>query len=325
MNCEYNRSASKLFRNPAFGLRISRALCVCAVAGSLLTAASSPGAHEPPAPSTPRELFNAGTSRLREGKLREAEASLESALASQNERLAPPALYNLGHVRFGQGIEELKKSPSAGPTVAGGRTAAQHGDDAIRLVDEALASNDLQKMVASYLRGRGARKELKAATELVRRALGAHGAALAKWQRSSGDFRSAVELKTSDADARLNAETVDRNIAKLIDTIRELQQCSGALGDKGRELGEKLKQLKGRIPGGEIPGGGAGDEDEEEDFPFGPQPGQQEGPSKDGREMPLTPEQAGWLLDGYKLGSDRRLPMAQGTEGQPKDRSRPTW
>ena len=122
-----------------------------------------------------------------------------------------------------------------------------------------------------------------------------------------------------------NADIVNRNIAKLVDMIRAMQQCAGGMSDKGHELGEKLKQLKGRIPGGEMPPGGAGDDDEDEDFPFGPQPGQKEGPSKDGKEIPLTPEQAGWLLDGYKLGSDRRLPMAQDKEDEPRNRVRPTW
>src|SRR5213594_1263215 len=42
-----------------------------------------PTASEASAPTTPRELFNAGTKQLRSGKLREAEASFESALASQ--------------------------------------------------------------------------------------------------------------------------------------------------------------------------------------------------------------------------------------------------
>ena len=57
-------------------------------------------------PVTPRQFFNAGTQKLSEGKLREAEAFLESTLASQQARLQPPALYNLGHVRFRQGTEE---------------------------------------------------------------------------------------------------------------------------------------------------------------------------------------------------------------------------
>ena len=41
--------------------------------------------------------------------------------------------------------------------------------------------------------------------------------------------------------------------------------------------------------------------------------------------MTLSPEQAGWLLDAYKLDSERRLPMGQGPAAEPKDRSRPTW
>src|SRR5208282_5668800 len=116
---------------------------------------------EPLPPSTPREFFNAGTRQLNAGKLREAEASLETALASQDQRLQPPALYNLGIVRFGQGAEELKKGPAAKPTLARGQSAIQQGDEALRQAEGALASDDVLKMVAAYMRGRGARKELK--------------------------------------------------------------------------------------------------------------------------------------------------------------------
>src|SRR5260370_5394991 len=145
---------------------------------------------EPPLPTTPREAFNAGRLRLRAGKLREAEALLETSMASQNERLQPPALYNLGLVRFGQGAEDLKKGPPARPTAKRAQAAASQGEDAVRQADQALAGNELEKLVAAYLRGRGARKELKAATEAVRQAVDAHRAALGRWQRSSGDFRS---------------------------------------------------------------------------------------------------------------------------------------
>src|SRR5207249_2682340 len=114
-------------------------------------------------------------------------------------------------------------------------------------------------------------------------------------------------------------------IARLVDSLRECQRCANTAGGKCRELGEKLKQLKGRIPASQMPPGAVGDDEEDEDFPFGPEPGQKEGPSKDGQEMPLSPEQAGWLLDGFKLDSDRRLPMGQGEPAQPRDRTRPTW
>jgi hypothetical protein len=290
-----------------------------------VTALAAAPAPEPAPPSTPREFYNAGAHQLGAGKLREAEASLESVLASQNQQLQPPALYNLGLVRFRQGVEQLKKGPQAKPTIARGQSAVQQADAAIRQVNEALGGNDVQKMVAAYLHGRGVRKELKAATEAVVRALQVHGAVLARWERASGDFKSAAELNGADADARYNAEVVDRCIAKLVDSLREMQQCSNGMCDKGKQLGDAMKKLKGRIPGPDMPPGAAGDGEEDEEQPHGPQPGQEEGPSKDGKEMPLSPEQAGWLLDAYKLDSERRLPMGQGPAAEPKDRSRPTW
>jgi hypothetical protein len=281
---------------------------------------------EPPPPSTPREFFNAGARQLGERKLREAEVFFESALASQEAALQPSALYNLGHVRFGQGAEELKKGPANRPTAASAQKAEQNVTDAIRNADEALAGEDLQKLVEAYIRGRGARKDAKAATQAVARALEAHRVALTKWERASGDFKSSLELNTSDSDARHNADVVDRCIAKLVDSLREMQKCSGVLCEKNSALGEKLKQLKGRIPANQMPPGAAGDDDEEEDqLPFGREQEQKEGPSRDGKEMPLSAEQAGWLLEGFKLDSERRLPMGQGAAGQPKDRARPTW
>jgi len=288
-------------------------------------AAASAARAEMATPNTPREFYNAGTEQLRAGRLREAEAFLESAMASQRESLQVPALYNLGHVRFGQGIEVLKKSPPAGPTLDRGRAATQRADDALRALDDALGGNDVQKLVSAYMRGRGARKELKAATEAVRRALTVHGAALARWQRASGDFKSVLELQQPDADSEHNAEVVDRCIAKLVDSLREMQACANGMGDKNNQLGDKLKECKGRIPGKDMPPGAAGDDEEDEEFPFGPKPGQEEAASKDGEEMTLSQEQAGWVLDGFKLDGERRLPMGQGEQAQPKDRNRPTW
>jgi len=291
----------------------------------VLGAASTPPASEPAPPTSPREFFNAGTRELLAGKLREAEASLETVLASQNPRLQPPALYNLGHVRFKQGLEELKKGTPPGPAVARGHDSTHTADDALHDADEALASDDVQRMVASYLRGRGTRRELKAATRAVRRAMESQGVVLSKWQRSSGDFKSTVELNGTDTDAQQNADTVDRYIAKLIDSIKELQKMADAMSGKGNELKEKLNQLKGRIPAPDMPPGGAGDDDEDEDTPEGQKQGQKEGASKEGSEMSLSPEQAGWLLNGFKLDSEHRLPMGQESTAQPKNKSGRTW
>jgi tetratricopeptide (TPR) repeat protein len=282
-------------------------------------------ATPPLAPTKPLDFFNAGTQLLQQGKLREAEASFETALATQVDRVQPPALYNLGHVRFGQGVQELKKGPAARPTAAHGRSAAQSADAAARDAEAALASNDVQQMVAAYMHGRGVRRELRQATKAVKRALETHGAALRKWERSSGDFKSTVELVTEDADAQHNADTVDRCIAKLVDSLRELQQAAGMMGNKNQDLKEKLDQLKGKIPAPDMPPGAAGEDEEEEEMPKGPQEDQKEGPSKQGEEMPLSPEQAGWLLEGFKLDAERRLPMGQNEQTDPKDKNRRPW
>jgi hypothetical protein len=98
------------------------------------------------------------------------------------------------------------------------------------------------------------------------------------------------------------------------------------MGGKRSELGEKMRQLRGRMPAPDQPPGAAGDEDDDDDDqPFGPQPGQKEGPTKNGQEMYLSPEQAGWILDSFKLGGDHRLPMGQGDRAEPKTKSRKTW
>src|SRR5690242_2967603 len=60
---------------------------------------------------TPRQLYNEGTARLQQGKLREAESFLQSAAASANETVQTAALYNLGHVRFRDGMQEYTNAP----------------------------------------------------------------------------------------------------------------------------------------------------------------------------------------------------------------------
>jgi len=49
--------------------------------------------------------------------------------------------------------------------------------------------------------------------------------------------------------------------------------------------------------------------------------GKQEDAGKEGKELerPLSPEEAGRLLDGFKLDGGRRLPMSGRGEGEGKD------
>jgi hypothetical protein len=306
------------------GALIAACASLSAASSNSVAQTNTPAVLPEKPPVTSRDFFNAGTRQLREGKLREAEASLQAALARQDERVQLASLYNLGHVRFAQGVEELKKTLAAGPTASRARTANQRGDQAIQLAADALGGSDVQKMVAAYLNGRGARRELRAANEAVRKALEIHGTALRKWQRSLGDFQSAAELKPSDTNAQHNAEIVERAIAKLINSIREMQQAMMGMGERSQELGEQLKQLRGQIPAPLMPPGAAGD-DEEEGRPWQPKEGEQEGPSKDGEEISLSPEEAGWLLEGFRLDGERRLPMGQGEQGQPKTRAGRNW
>jgi hypothetical protein len=267
-----------------------------------------------PEPQTPRELFNEGAKLLQQTNLWRAEYCFERALSYQAEPFQSPSLYNLGHVRFTQGSDELKKAPPPSATASKGRAASQRASEAVRAADEALTDNAVDKLVASYLQGRGARKELKAAMKAVKAALQVYGKTLNKWERSSGDFKSALELNQADGDARHNADVVDRSIAKLVDRIQQLQQMAAAMGKQEQELGDKMKQMKGRIPAPDMPPGGSGEEEEEEDFPNGKEPGpKEEGPTKEGGEIPLTPEQASWLLEAF--GSGRLLLPVEATKG----------
>jgi tetratricopeptide (TPR) repeat protein len=179
---------------------------------------------------SPRESYNAGTAKLREGKLREAEAALQAAVAGELEALQPRALYNLGHVRFRQGAEALKESAGPDALPAQGGAAAARGTRALRAADAALAEDNVQAILEAYLQARGAHKDLKSATDAVRRALERFGGVLGRWRRASGDFKSAFELRPSDADAQFNADVTDRHIADLVDRMDAMQMMMGGVG-----------------------------------------------------------------------------------------------
>jgi transposase-like protein len=305
-------------------------ISVCLSAFGATNAAAIPEVSVPPTVTSenPREFYNAGTEKLRAGKLSDAEMLLESSLTKQDERVQPAALFNLGHVRFAQGNEELKKSPDG--TTKRSRATTEAGAGAIQKAADALAGNDVQQMVEAYFAGRGVRKEMRAATAAVQRAMEAHGKTLLKWRRALSDFKSAAELNPVDTNAVRNAEIVEQAIAKLVDSMREMQQSAASLGGKRSELNGLLKQLKGRIPAPNAPPGAAGEEDDEDKDGEGLPPealsGLQESTTGGGREMELkiSPEEAGQLLNGIQPDG-KLLPMGQGESGKPKDRPRRIW
>jgi hypothetical protein len=302
---------------------------------SLLLAAFLAGACFPafgvetvrPEPTTPRELYNEGTARLRDGKLREAEAFLQVAVARNNEKIQTPALYNLGQTRFRQGMETLKDIKDGKGTQAKGDAAAARGGDAILAADLALSGFSIDALVEAYMQGKGARKELKLATEAVKKAMDKYGVVLQRWQRASGDFKSAYELRAAALDARDNAGIVDQHIARLVDELEQMKLTCQQCQNTGDSLKEKMKKLKEKMPEQqkkqcENPG----EEDEEEDGkPRLPKEGDKEGPSKDGHEIPLTPEEAGRLLEAMRLDGNRKLPVGVGDSTPPRTRTGKQW
>ena len=283
-----------------------------------------------PAPATARDFYNAGARLLAATNFTGAEKMFESALATQDERVQPPALYDLGHTRFGEGMELLKKGPDAQKVLALGNAALAAGDTAIRSAESALAETNLDRMISSYLEGRGARHELRAAEKAVKSAMETYGKTLLKWQRAADDFKSAAEMNPADTNAAHNAEIVERGIAKLVDSLQKMQAMAGAMGKQKQDLGKLLSKLKGQIPAPDAPPGPAG-EDGDDDDGQGVQPdelaGQKENAAREGDQMqiPLSPDQAGQILDGLSLDGGRRLSMSDKQGVPPGDRKGRNW
>lgn len=305
-------------------LRMLAFLLALAGGGGLLAA----GETNAVAPVTARDFYNAGTKLLAATNFAEAERMFQSALAAQDERVQPPALYNLGQTRFAEGVETLKKGPEAKSVLARGQAVSTAADRILQSGRAALAENDTEKIIGSYFAGRGMRKELRAAEAVVRQAMETHGTALRKWQRAADDFKGAAELNPAATNATRNAELVEQHIARLVDSLRAMQQMASQLGNQRQQMGDLLSQLKGKMPQLNAPPGDSGDDEEDEE---GMQPdslaGQKENPSREGEQMtlPLSPDAAGQLLDGLGLNGTRRLSMSDTNTSRPKDKTGRTW
>ena len=305
----------------AFGIVAGLSL----LSGPTAYCASDESDQEPSA----RQLYNLGTNNLNVGKLGEAESYLQSAVASQEGRVQPVALYNLGLTRFEEGAKEKTNAPDSRALDAQSTHAAQNGASAIHAIDNALAGNDVQAMVSAYLRGRGARRDLKGAIEAVQRAMDTYGVVLTKWRRASGDFRGTVELRPGDMDAQTNADLTDRYIAELVDEMKSMMPRKSGMEQQRAELGKKMAILKGKIPDQSGPPmlGDDGDDDEDgKKPPRQPKAGDQEGPIKQGQEMQLTFEEARRLLGLLQLDTGRKLYLMGGDEAtKPRDPKARDW
>jgi len=280
-------------------------------------------------PATARGFYNSGTRLLAAKKYADAEKMFQSSLAAQDGPMQPLALYNLGHARFGEGVEILKKGPDAQQATALGNPALVRGGNAIRSAESALAENNLEKMVAAYLEGRGARRNLRAAEKAVQAAMETYGQALQKWRRAADDFKGAMELKPADTNALRNAEAVELGIAQLVDSLQQMQAMAGAMGGQQAQLGKLTGKLKGQIPAPDAPPDGTGDDGEDDDGGVQPDSlkGREEKAAREGDQMQtqLSPDAASQILNGLSLDGSRRLPMGDTQGAPPKDKAGRNW
>lgn len=273
---------------------------------------------------SPREAYNLGVDALKKGTLREAENWLLRSTAAQRESLQPPALYDLGHVRFKQGQELLKGEQPRQPLIDRGDNAYDDGVDATMRAGRALKKDQLNDILEAYMQGRPVRKQLRLAHEDVQRALDLYGAVLVRWRRAVGDFRSSDELRASE-DATFNARVVERHIEELLKHVKELEKQKMQLGQTRGDLKEKMAELKKKIPDGMLPEGEGGEDDEEEDGEQPkPEPGMQRA-GEEGEKRGITPEIAQQILEALGLKGDRKLPIGGDERTQPRDRKGKDW
>lgn len=276
---------------------------------------------------SPREAYNEGTKALSKGYLRESESYLLRATNSQREVIQPPALYNLGHVRFQQGGELLKGEADRQPLLDRALSANEEGHDALGNANRALKSDDLMTALEAYMNGRAARKELRLANEDVQRALDLYGAVLVRWRRSVGDFKSSDELLAS-VDARDNAAIVQRHIEELLKHMKKLEEQKAGMAAMREELKKKLAELRKKIPDGMIqPGQGDADEEDEEEGKQQPKPdsGWEDRGGPEGEKRGITPEIAQQILEALGLTGDRKLPLGGEEQARPRDRKGKDW
>jgi len=311
----------------------------------LLLASSAPAAEkavDPLAGLDARELHNRGTRRLAEGDLAGAEEALRAALARDDDALRPPALHNLGHVRFGKGKEGLGGRTAGDVTeLSIARSYLEAADaeisdmkDQIELLDKAKAEGREPDYVpATTALGGGIstyrtiRKLIPKEEAMVTKRAGV----IALWTRSVGDFRGAHELDAADAQGKANADAVEELLRALRRETTALDEAIEAQRKKLEELRDVIRELIKRIPDDKLPPEAeGGEEDEEEDFlpPERRKPKPRSGSDKkgeEGKEAKMTEQEARGSLEGLKNEFGRKMPAAPqdgngGNGGRPKDK-----
>ena len=271
-----------------------------------------------------RELHNRGTKRLAEGDLVGAEEALRASLGRDVDPLRPPALHNLGHVRFGKGKAVLGGKTAGDVTelsIARSYLEAADADisdmkDQIELLDKAKAEGREPDYVpATTALGGGIdtyrtiKKLIPKEEAMVTKRVGV----VASWTRSVGDFRGAHELDVADAPAKANADAIEELLRTLRRETAALEEAIEAQRKKLEELAEVIRELVKRIPDDKLPQNTEGEGDDEENFlpPERQKPksgGTDPKKGKPGEEQKMTEQEARGSLEGLKNEFGRKMP-----------------
>jgi len=177
-----------------------------------------------------------------------------------------------------------------------------------------LAGEDVQAIVAAYKRGRGARKEIKAATEAVKRALESYGKV---WRngvvpQAISGARSSCERPTltpastrrrGPADRAAGGHPAAESAVFAMPEPKNDPTCATRWASSKKRIPKDLLQS--------CQDGEEDEDEEDEDKPAEqPKQGEKESQPKEGREAEMTPEQAARLLDLLKLDATASCPWA---------------
>ncbi|MFM7398871.1 MAG: hypothetical protein ACKO4N_07890 [Verrucomicrobiota bacterium] len=311
------------------------------VIAALLVGASAAAAEDPLRDLDARELHNLGTARLRAGDHAGAEEALRASLGRDVDALRPPALHNLGHVRFGKGRDALKGRTSGDlteVTVARSFVEAADADiadmqDQIQHLDDAKKAGvepDYVPAQAALAGGIGTFRELRKLIPKEEAMLGRRGQAVAAWTRSIADFRGANELDGTDAAAKSNAESVEELLRALRRQSADLEETVEIQRKKLEELRETIRELIRRLPDDQLPPQAQEGEDDEDLFPperRRPRP-QQGGRTeqREGEERRMDEQEARGALEGLRNEFGRKMPSGRrpgeqpGAGGKPEER-----
>ena len=288
-----------------------------------------------------RELHNRGTQRLAEGDLVGAEEALRASLGRDIDPLRPPALHNLGHVRFGKGKTVLGGKSAGDVTelsIARSYLEAADADisdmkDQIELLDKAKAEGREPDYVpaTSALGGgistfRTIKKLIPKEEAMVTKRMGV----IATWTRSVSDFRGAHELDAADTQAKENADSIEELLRALRRETNALEEAIEAQRKKLEELRAVIQELVKRIPDDKLPQNTEGEEEADENFlppeRQKPKPGNGDPKKgKPGEERKMTEQEARGSLEGLKNEFGRKMPAGGqdgkgGTGGKPNDK-----